>query len=140
MTIELFRKWKTAYETIGELHIDGAFFCFTLEDATREEKIKHETAIPAGTYEIITDYSVRFKKVMPLLLNVPGYEGVRIHGGNTKDDTSGCILLGTTKGDGFIGGSRRAMKQFLPRLQAGLKEGKVRLEISEWGSDQYGVA
>ena len=71
--------------TLGELWIDNRFFCYTLEDKVRQEKIKHETAIPAGTYEIQITYSPRFKQFMPLLLNVPNYEGIRIHKGNFAD-------------------------------------------------------
>jgi len=129
MLLELFRRWKTPYETIGELYIDGVYFCYTLEDAIRDKKIPNETAIPCGRYEVITNYSVRFKRVMPLILNVPGFTGVRIHAGNTKADTSGCILLGNTKGEDFIGGSRHAMKAFMSRLQEGLKSGKVFITI-----------
>ncbi len=133
MLLELFRRWKTPYETIGELYIDGAYFCYTLEDAIRDKKIPKETAIPCGQYEVITNYSVRFKKVMPLILNVPGFTGVRIHAGNTKADTSGCILLGNTRGEDFIGGSRNAMNAFMVKLRAGLKAGRVTLVITEIG-------
>ena len=86
MLLELFRRWKTPYETIGELYNDGVYFCYTLEDAIRDKKIPNETAIPCGRYDVITNYSVRFKRVMPLILNVPGFTGVRIHAGNTKAD------------------------------------------------------
>lgn len=109
--------------------IDGEKFCFTLEDAAREIKIPKQTAIPYGSYEVITNYSDRFKKVMPLLLNVPGFEGVRIHNGNTDKDTEGCILLGYTKQKNFIGNSKTAFSDFMKLLTKGLKQGKVRLEI-----------
>lgn len=135
MKLDLIRKEFTTISTIGDLLIDGKFFCYTLEDAIRDKKIPNETAIPCGRYEVITNYSVRFKKVMPLILNVPGFTGVRIHAGNTKADTSGCVLLGNTRGEDFIGGSRHAMKAFMPKLQEGLKAGKVTLIIREIGGD-----
>lgn len=129
MKLKLIRKEFTDYSSIGEMLIDGEKFCFTLEDAAREIKIPKQTAIPYGSYEVITNYSDRFKKVMPLLLNVPGFEGVRIHNGNTDKDTEGCILLGYTKQKNFIGNSKTAFSDFMKLLTKGLKQGKVRLEI-----------
>jgi hypothetical protein len=80
---------------IGDLHIDGEFFCHTLEDEKRPDgvKIKHETAIPAGKYTVILTKSNRFKRIMPLLVDVPMFSGIRIHGGNDSKDTSGCPLV-----------------------------------------------
>lgn len=129
MKITIIRKEFTDYSTIGEMLIDEEKFCFTLEDAVREIKIPKQTAIHYGSYEVITNYSDRFKKVMPLLLNVPGFEGVRIHNGNTDKDTEGCILLGYTKQKNFIGNSKTAFSDFMKLLTKGLKQGKVRLEI-----------
>lgn len=92
--------------TIGKLFIDGVYFCDTLEDKNRdlnndgdlndvgEEKVMHETRIPKGTYQVIINWSNRFKRLMPLLVNVPGFEGIRIHNGITAAHTSGCILVG----------------------------------------------
>jgi hypothetical protein len=81
--------------TIGKMYIDGIDTCYTLEDVVREEKIYGETAIPTGTYKVIINFSNRFQQLMPLLLDVPEFEGVRIHPGNTDKDTHGCILVGT---------------------------------------------
>lgn len=90
---------RTEYQpvcTIGEFDIDGAAFCFTLEDVVRPAgvKVQNETAIPAGRYRMRMTWSNRFKKMMPELMNVPMFAGVRIHGGNTSEDTEGCILVG----------------------------------------------
>lgn len=112
----------TSKSTIGRLLINGQFECFTLEDVVRDgPKVMHETAIPAGTYKVIITMSNRFKRELPLLLNVPGFEGIRIHPGNTNADTSGCILLGMTKSPDFIGGSRLAFNPFFTKLQAALQ-------------------
>ena len=80
---------------IGDLHIDGKFFCHTLEDEIRPdgEKVYGKTAIPAGKYELILTVSNRFKRLMPLLVDVPMFSGVRLHGGNTSEDSHGCPLI-----------------------------------------------
>ena len=80
---------------IGDLLINGEFFCYVLEDQLRAkgEKVYGETCIPAGTYKVVVDMSNRFKRLMPRLLNVPMFEGVRIHGGNTAKDSHGCPLV-----------------------------------------------
>ena len=129
MKLLLKRLHKTDNSTIGELSIDGKFECYTLEDVERKEKVFGKTSIPKGTYEIVMTMSNRFKKIMPLLLNVPDYTGVRIHSGNKAEDTEGCILLGQTRSNDFIGGSRDAIAKFYPKLEAGLKVGKVYLTI-----------
>ena len=97
---------------------------YTLEDKFREQKgvpvcewkIPHETAIPCGTYPLIIDMSTRFKKLMPHILNVEGFDGIRIHAGNTAEDTEGCILLGWALGPegDAIRQSRLAMDDFIP--------------------------
>ena len=96
MDILVNRKTVKEDQTIGELDIDGVPVCFTLEDKLRLDvvKVKNETAIPQGAYRVRMTWSNRFKKVMPELMNVPNFAGVRIHGGNTEADTEGCILVG----------------------------------------------
>jgi hypothetical protein len=110
----------TPNSTIGELSIDGVFECYTLEDVVRASgvKVDGQTAIPEGTYKVIVDFSNRFQRFMPHILDVPGFEGIRIHAGNEAKDTEGCILLGRTKGKDFIGESKLAVQAFYPKLQA----------------------
>jgi hypothetical protein len=130
MKLDLIRKEFTTISTIGDWLIDRAFYSFTLEDMVRDKKIKGVTAIPYGTYEVIINFSNRFQRPMPLLLNVPGFDGIRIHNGAKAEHTEGCILLGFTKGKDCIGNSKSAFNQFMPKLQVGLKTGKVFLEIT----------
>lgn len=118
MNITLIRKYKLPTYTIGKLYIDEEYFCDTLEDKDRgltddmtvseisNIKIKKETAIPTGTYKVTITYSNRFKKNMPLINDVKGFEGIRIHSGNTDKDTEGCILVGFNKVKGNVINSR----------------------------------
>lgn len=137
MKLQLIRKVFTNISIIGDLLIGGDIpietkhFCYTLEDTIQGMKIPGMTAIPYGTYEVITDYSTRFKRIMPLLLDVPGFTGIRIHAGNDADDTGGCILLGYSKTANLVLQSRAAFNDFMPLLQAGLEEGKVWLTIKK---------
>lgn len=117
MKIQIKRLHKTDNSTIGELTIDGKFECYTLEDVEREVKIKSETAIPKGTYKVIINQSNRFKRLLPLLLEVKGYEGIRIHSGNSNHDTEGCILVGRTRSADFIGQSRKAFESLFKKMQ-----------------------
>lgn len=96
LRLHLVRTQALEHATLGQLFIDGVYKWFSLEDRWRpnEIKIPGETCIPAGTYQVIINRSVRFGKMLPLLLNVPGFEGVRIHPGNSDADTAGCILVG----------------------------------------------
>jgi len=117
MKLLLKRLHKTENSTIGELYVDGKFECYTLEDKEREVKIKCETAIPKGEYKVIINLSNRFKILLPLLISVPNFEGVRIHPGNTNHDTEGCILVGTTRSKDFIGNSRIAFKKLFEKMK-----------------------
>ena len=117
MKIEVKRLYKTENSTIGELTIDGKFECYTLEDKEREVKIKCETAIPKGTYKVIINQSNRFKKLMPLVLNVPNFEGIRIHPGNSNHDTEGCILVGQTRSKDYISKSRKAYEILFAKMK-----------------------
>jgi len=142
MELLLTRTTRTEESTIGLLAINGAAFCFTLEDKDRSlkqsdtlsqiqrSKVYGKTAIPSGRYEVAMTFSNRFKQYMPLLLNVPGFEGVRIHPGNKAADTEGCILLGETKAENFIGSSKAAYSKFLAKLKAVEKTEKVFITIA----------
>lgn len=109
--------FRDAY-TIGKLYIDGTYFCDTVEDKDRglddsmtveeilKRKVYGETAIPYGTYEVQITYSPKYKKMMPLLLNVKGYSGIRIHSGNTAKDSLGCLIVGRNTKVGMVTESR----------------------------------
>jgi hypothetical protein len=133
MEIVLQRNPSTQLSTTGKLSIDGAFFCFTLEDVVREFKIPTRTAIPAGTYAVEITPSQRFGRDMPLVCDVPGFSGIRIHSGNTDKDTDGCILLGTTiESDDFVGNSRAAFALFYTRLSNAIARGEdVTLQVMD---------
>lgn len=102
MKLRLERIFQGGEYTIGKLYINNIYFADTLEDVVRNQdvKIHGKTAIPFGTYKIIMNMSNRFKKRMPLLLDVQGFAGIRIHSGNFSSQTNGCILVGknTIKG------------------------------------------
>lgn len=121
----------TDKSTVGELRLDGEMVCYTLEDTCRSNgiKITGKTAIPSGRYELVVTYSDRFKKHMPLLLNVDGFDGVRIHSGNTSEDTEGCILLGMRRGVDVIYDSRKAFDLVFPEIQKRVATGKLYLSI-----------
>lgn len=117
MKLLLKRKYKAETYTIGNLYIDGVFFCNVIEDKVRilplfcadtsqgksctcREKVYAETAIPPGTYRITMQYSPRFRRVLPYLHDVPHFLGILIHSGNTEKDSAGCLIVGknTVKG------------------------------------------
>jgi len=106
--------------TIGNLYVDGTFFSNTLEDTYRdlkkEKKVPWATAIPFGKYKVILSMSNRFKRIMPLLLDVPHFEGIRIHSGNTKEDTEGCILVGENTSPGRVLNSRSTFNRLMVLL------------------------
>ena len=116
MKVEVKRTFKGPEYTIGKLYIDGHYLCDTLEDTVRNGvKIAGKTAIPAGTYKVKKTMSPRFKKVLPEILNVPGFTGVRIHAGNLASHTDGCLLLGLNKKKGQVLESQTTMAFFMAR-------------------------
>ena len=96
MRLELIRSTFGEHTTTGDLYADGVWQNFTLEDRVRPTgpKVPGETAIPEGVYPLIITPSPRFKRRLPLLVNVPGFDGIRIHPGNSHKDTEGCIFVG----------------------------------------------
>ena len=125
---------------IGKLYINGKYFCDTLEDVDRglddsmteddikQIKIKGQTAIPVGIYTVLLTYSPKYKKVMPLINNVKGYSGIRIHSGNSSKDTEGCLLVGKNTVVGRLTDSRNTFNALFKRL---LQKGsnKITIEI-----------
>jgi hypothetical protein len=128
-TLTLMRSPSTEHATIGKLFIDGAFECFTLEDVVRQKKIYAETAIPPGIYVVILTESARFKRVLPLVKDVPNFTSIRVHAGNTDQDTSGCILVGQRVIGDKILDSTKALEQLMPKLEAASKRGRILLDI-----------
>lgn len=136
MELELKRIAKRDDYTIGNLSVDGAYFCDTLEDTDRGidwgmssrdiayRKIKAKTAIPTGKYEVRLTLSPRFGRVLPLLMNVKCFEGVRIHPGNSPEDTEGCILVGLNKVKGQVIESRKTFDTLYRMLADEVKRDK----------------
>ena len=129
MKLKLVRIYKAETYTIGKLYIDGELFCDVLEDEVRPngEKVYGQTAIPTGTYKVILNMSNRFKCLMPLLLNVPNFEGIRIHSGNTSDDTHGCLLVGKNTEKGKVTESRKTFQNLMSILT--LAKDEITIEI-----------
>ena len=128
MELQLFRVRFLESRTVGQLYVNKEYFCFTEEDKVREIegkpveewKIKETTAIPTGRYEVKLQVSGRFGPDTPTLMNVPGFEYIRVHAGNTEKDTEGCLLLGyKLNEDGTISGgsSRPAVRDFKTLLK-----------------------
>ena len=110
MKLRVERLWKKPAYTVGRLFVDGKFFCNTLEDTVRdlsnEKKVYGKTAIPYGEYKVVYNWSPKFGRNLPRLLNVPAFEGILIHPGNTSDDSAGCILVGRNTEVGRLTESR----------------------------------
>ncbi len=118
MDLNLKRIFRGDEYTIGHLYIDGNYYCDVLEDTDRgltndmsEEQIKKikvygKTAIPTGRYKVEVTYSPKFKRYLPLLISVKGFTGIRIHSGNSAEDTLGCLLVGFNKEKGKVLNSR----------------------------------
>lgn len=121
MELTLNRIFLGSSATIGELLINDKHLCDTLEDRVRPEgeKVYGKTAIPEGMYEVKLTHSPRFKKILPEILNVPNFSGIRIHTGNSSKDTEGCILVGTWDGEkeDWVGNSRIAFDELMSLLE-----------------------
>ena len=129
--------------TLGRLLVDGEFFCYTLEDVVRadpnpgtpenEAKVYGATAIPEGTYDVDITFSPHFQRPMILLKNVPGFTGIRVHGGNDHLDTKGCILVGDKLSGWSIKGgtSTPAIRRLFALIDGALKAGaKVTITVT----------
>ena len=132
MNLLLVREVFSNESTVGSLSVDGQFECYTLEDKVRDVKVHGETAIPAGRYRVIINHSPRFGKKLPLLVDVPNFEGIRIHSGNSAKDTEGCILVGQSRSKNLIGSSRVAFNGLFKKLEAAAAKGEP-IEISVRG-------
>ena len=122
MEIIIKRLTFTSEYTEGKLYIDGIYFCDTLENKDRglkqsmsaheivKVKVFGKTAIPVGIYKVLVTMSPKFKKLLPILLRVPGFDGIRIHAGNTVKDSEGCILAGIKSSDGVLKDSRKTVE------------------------------
>lgn len=121
MELKLVRDQFTDKSTTGQLSIDGSFFSFTLELPTRDGL--PGSAIPEGKYQVVASWSPKFGRTMPLIIGIPGRSEIRIHYGNDAVDTEGCILLGKTRSQDWIGSSREAFDEFWPRFMQSLAEG-----------------
>lgn len=129
MQLFLERLVLTQESTVGKLSADGRFLCHTLEDRVRPQKISANTAIPAGTYDVIITDSPKFQRQMPRLLDVPDFDGILIHWGNRAVDTEGCILVGSTVAKNFIGTSRATFDKLYGRIEKALLDGPVSITI-----------
>jgi hypothetical protein len=128
MKLESIRHTRKPTYTISKLYINGVYECDVLEDTDRdlnhdgdindngEGKVFGQTAIPAGTYQIDLTYSNRFKKILPLLESVPGFDGIRIHPGNTAVDTHGCLLVGKNTEIGKVTQSKVTFEKLMTKL------------------------
>lgn len=143
MNIEVVRRIRKEDHTVSDMYIDGQYFCKVLEDVDRglkstdplskiqAVKVKHETAIPSGVYRLALTFSQKYGQIMPLIMNVPGFMGIRIHSGNHKDHTSGCLLVGQdynpkTKS---ITNSRSTFRSLMKILNEANKKEVITIEI-----------
>lgn len=121
MKLELKRDTFTEHSTTGILFVDAVRECFTLEDKDRHLEdggIKQygRTAIPRGRYKVVLDWSPKYKRKMPHVLAVPGFNGIRIHSGNKHEDTEGCILVGRSRHKDWLRDSRLAFNALLKKM------------------------
>lgn len=137
MKLHLKRRYFGETYTIGSLFIDDAYFCDTIEDKVRdlekENKIPAQTAIPAGTYGVIVNVSPRFKRELPRLQNVPHFDGILIHRGNTAEDSAGCILVGENKVKGKVINSTGYELALTTSIKAAIRNGQgCEITIDWW--------
>ena len=142
MEIKLIRKYYQAKYTIGRLYVNNRFFSDCLEPPSLHltersalgtiliAKYKGYRAIPTGRYRILITRSRRFGRWLPLLLNVKGFEGIRIHAGNKPEDTRECILLGFNRRKGYVLDSTRCVLTLVKMMTEAIAKGeKVFVEV-----------
>lgn len=140
MNIIIKREIFNTTNTISKLYINDSYFCDVLEDQDRglhatdtlehikSIKVHGKTAIPYGTYEVIVSFSNRFQTLLPLLVAVPGYDGIRIHPGNDENDTEGCLLPGTSNGQKVLS-SKIAFTKLFGEIKKVYKKEKIFITI-----------
>lgn len=132
MNLRLIREPSIGGTTLGVLFAGGHYECFILEDEIREcpdvpveqWKVPGQTAIPAGRYRVVVTDSPKFGRRLPELLNVPGFTGIRIHAGNRKEDTEGCLITGRWRAAQAVGESRVALERLISRIERALTAGE----------------
>lgn len=136
MKLLIKRPYKNPKYTIGKLYIDGTYFSDTLEDPVRdlnndgdledpgESKIYGDTAIPKGEYKVILALSPKFKRILPVILNVKYFTGILLHRGNSVKDTHGCILVGENKIKGGLINSTVCETNLVKRMTAAINAGE----------------
>lgn len=141
MKLRLERLWPKKDYTVGRLYVDDRLFCNTLEDRIMdknkngvfdgdEKKVYGESAIPYGTYKIIYNWSPKFGRNLPRLLNVPHFEGILIHPGNTAADSAGCILVGKNTEVGRLTNSRYISDELNKLIDEAQRKGEpITIEI-----------
>ena len=136
MRLRIIRDTFTETATLGTLYSGPFVWGFTCEDTDRKleaggVKIPAHTAIPRGTYEVVVSMSNRFKKRMVEIKNVPGFSGIRIHGGNTHDDTEGCPLLGAIRTSDGVRDCKTINARLIEELDASAARGEIStIEVS----------
>lgn len=131
MKLRLNRIYKGPKYTIGRLYVDDKYFCDTLEDTVRPDGVKvyGKTAIPAGNYKVELTESPRFRCLMPLICDVPNFSGIRIHAGNSAEDTDGCVLVGFNKIKGKVINSKETFGKLLSLMYWAEREKQETFEI-----------
>jgi hypothetical protein len=122
LNLRVDRQAYTEQSTMGSLLLDGVFFCYTLEPPRREGDVKPRCISP-GMFDVKIRYSEKHKRAMPHVENVPDFEGIEIHVGNTAKDTLACLLVGDSLGQDFVGESKQAFDRLFDILQKAQEKG-----------------